>query len=102
VPRGEEEVTQEDDIPIARRAPRPLTGQDIFGVVVRSSGLAIAVWGFYTAIYMLGQALLGFPLSGYKTIYGGLVMAGVWLAVGVSLLRGEWLVRFAYGERHDS
>jgi hypothetical protein len=69
-------------------------------VIVRTLGLLLIAWGAYCLVYLLNVGLTGAP-SGGQPVASFVVVSGVFLAVGVLLLRGEWVVRFAYGPERD-
>ena len=48
-------------IPYATLERRGLRGQDLFGVVVRSAGLLMVLWGFYTLVYLLNVRAVSAP-----------------------------------------
>jgi hypothetical protein len=74
----------------------PTSGRALFGVVVRVAGLGITFWGLYTALYVFIHVTFNERMYGQSK--ASLVVLAVFLLlVGVALLRGEWLVRFAYG-----
>lgn len=83
-------------IPYASVAHRGLTARDVFGVVVRSIGLVILVWAFYCLMYLLNINLMSAP-AGQQPTGSYLLMSGVYVVVGLAMLKGEWLVRIAYG-----
>ena len=73
-----------------------LTGRDLFGVVVRTSGLMICLWALYTLLYYFYVQAFNAPTEGRQS--GLFVAQGViFLLFGSALLRGGWLVRLAYG-----
>lgn len=69
--------------------------RDLFGVVVRSVGLGLTVWGAYSLFYLLLSVTVDAPLDG-QTRGSMLLFAAFLLVAGFALLRGEWVVRFAY------
>ena len=75
---------------------RGLTARDVFGVGVRMLGLVMVLWGLYTLTYLVTGVGVSAPTMG-QAVGGFLSTEAFWLAGGVALLRGEWLVRFAYG-----
>ncbi|HUR53050.1 MAG TPA: hypothetical protein VMZ71_02885 [Gemmataceae bacterium] len=75
------------------RRPRP---RDIFGVVVRTFGLAMVLWGMYTLAYLVNALAVKAPMAG-QPVGSFLFTAAFWMTGGLALLRGEWVVRFAYG-----
>jgi hypothetical protein len=80
---------------------RATTARDAFGVIVRTIGLALVLWGLYGCLAFLltrvtPSVILPTFLGNYPTVMHA-AMAIVFIIAGVALLRGEWLVRFAYG-----
>jgi hypothetical protein len=75
---------------------RALTARDLFGVIVRTFGLLMVLWGLYTLTYLINARAVNAPTSG-QPVGSFLITATFWLVGGFLLLRGEWLVRFAYG-----
>jgi hypothetical protein len=73
-----------------------LTARDLFSVVVRTIGLVMVLWGLYTLTYLLNVRAVNAPTAG-QPVGSFLITAAFWLVGGLALLRGEWLVRFAYG-----
>ncbi len=82
-------------IPYATVERRPLSGRDLFGVVVRTIGVLLFLWGLYAAMYATA--------AGANTPVVGQSLASYWMftafamGAGGALLKGEWLVIFAYG-----
>ena len=77
---------------------RALTARDLFGVVVRTFGLVMVLWGLYTFTYLINVRAVSAPTAGQPV--GSFLITGLfWLVGGLALLRGEWLVRFSYGGR---
>ena len=72
-----------------------LTARDLFGVVVRTFGLVMVLWGLYTLAYLLNVRAVNAPTG--QPLGSFLITAFFWLIGGLALLRGEWVVRFAYG-----
>jgi hypothetical protein len=73
-------------------------GREIFGVVVRSFGLLLLLWG----LYCLGFAAVSFGAHLVQSEYSNiafLTFGVLYVGVGLALLKGEWLVRFAYDVR---
>jgi hypothetical protein len=77
---------------------RALTARDLFGVIVRTFGLVMVLWGLYTLTYLVNVQAVNAPTRG-QPVGSFLITSAFWLVVGFALLRGEWLVRFAYGSR---
>jgi hypothetical protein len=93
---AEEHTLTEPVIPYATPHRRGLTARELFGVVVRTLGLLMVLWGLYTLIYLINVRAVNAPSAGYPT-GSFLITSTFWLVGGIVLLRGEWLVRFAYG-----
>jgi hypothetical protein len=74
-------------------------GRAIFGVIVRTSGLLVALYGFYSLVYALGYALEVVTSTRYSGGFAFALFGAVFFAVGVALIKGEWLVRFAYDRK---
>ena len=88
-------MTSENVIEYASKAPKPLTAKDIFGVVVRSIGFLIGLYGVYIVLYFALDTwgLLNRPQSpGAYLIFGFL-----YVAVGAWLMRTRLIADFAYG-----
>ena len=92
----EGQTAQEHVIPYATPARPIITARDVFGIVVRTCGLAVAFWGLYTVYYLCSAAAISMPMGNYSQASMS-TFAAFLLLVGVALLKGEWLVRFAYG-----
>lgn len=86
----------EPPIPYATPTRHGVTARDLFGVIVRVFGLLITVWGLYTVMYAGLMQMATLP-SGGTSVGDFLVFGGLLTGAGISLVRGEWLVRFAYG-----
>jgi hypothetical protein len=89
-----------EPIPYATPERRGLTGRDLFGVVVRTAGLLMVVWGIYTIVYLFNIISLRARTDGQPP-GTFLIVGALWGVLGLALLRGEWLVRFAYGPERD-
>ncbi|HXE54279.1 MAG TPA: hypothetical protein VN541_14745 [Tepidisphaeraceae bacterium] len=76
---------------------QPPIGRQVFGVIVRVIGLLVALWGVLALAWAAGETR--FALVGHYTPATYLIFGLVYLALGILLIRGEWLVRFAYGGR---
>jgi hypothetical protein len=73
-------------------------GRQIFGVIVRTFGLILVLWGIYCVSYIAVSSGFQLPASDYSTMT--LAVYGVlYLGAGVAMLKGEWIVRFAYDEK---
>ena len=84
-----------DPIPYATVERRGITARDLFGVVVRTIGLLLLMWGAYSILYV-GLMSLGMLNGGYSR--ANLISWGIMLVVvGAAFLRGEWVVWLAYG-----
>jgi hypothetical protein len=75
---------------------RALTARDLFGVIVRTFGLVMVLWGLYMLTYLVNVQAVNAPTRG-QPVGSFLIIAAFLLVVGLALLRGEWLIRFAYG-----
>lgn len=73
----------------------PSWARHLFGLIVRTAGLAITLWGFYTVVYLAIHVAVNEPI--YESRASMFMFAVFLLLAGFALLRGEWLVRFAYG-----
>lgn len=89
-------MTNENAISYAVKEHAPVSARDIFGVVVRTIGLLIAIYGMYDwcwAIALLLRLVVGhFPFETH-TIFGAM-----YFGFGVVMLRGSWIVSLAYGK----
>lgn len=82
-------------IPYATPARASLGPRELFGVVVRTVGLILCLWGVYSFFYATAAVLLRFN-PGYAN--PTTVLFGVaYLLAGLALLKGDWIVNFAYG-----
>ena len=81
-------------VPANQENSNPL--RHVFGVIVRTVGLLLAVYGLYfLLIAVTGKIGLAYEGSvGPETYF---VYAVFWIAVGAALLKCGWLLRFAYG-----
>jgi hypothetical protein len=86
-------------LPYARRASPLLRGREMFGVVVRTIGLVITIWALYTMFYITAGLAVALPTSSSPAVHS--LFAFCYATLGVALLRGEWVVRFAYGPDKD-
>ncbi len=73
-----------------------MSGRNLFGVIVRTFGLFLILYGIYTVFYELVH-FIGMPIQIHVPPRTALSFAGLYLVVGVVLIRAEWVVRFAYG-----
>ncbi len=71
-------------------------GREIFGVIVRTLGLLLALWGVYSCAYALVELSDVMPRARPANVL--FLFGAIYLAIGVALLRGGWIVRFAYGQ----
>ncbi len=88
----------DDPLPYATPAqqhPRSL-GRQAFGVIVRTTGLLLVVYST-PSLLTAALGLAGLPYEGSLPIENYAAEGAVYLALGTLLLRGGWLVRFAYG-----
>jgi len=77
---------------------RGYVAREVFGVVVRVLGLTMVLWGLYTLTYLVDGIGIGVSTRSAAQALGGFLVTEIfWLVGGLALLRGEWLVRFAYG-----
>lgn len=77
---------------------RALTARDLFGVIVRTFGLMMVLWGLYTLTYLVNVQAVNAPTRG-QPVGSFLISAAFWLVGGLVLLRGNWVVGFSYGRR---
>jgi hypothetical protein len=75
---------------------RGLAARGLFGVIVRTLGLLMILWAFYTLAYFVNVRVFSAPTAG-QPLGGFLLLAVFWLIAGLALLRGEWVVTMAYG-----
>ena len=80
-----------------------MTDRKIFGLVVRLVGIGMVVYGLgylQGALSVYLHAMSSSASEGYSPI--AYLIAGVLaLSTGVFFVRGEWLVRFAYGRESN-
>ena len=72
-------------------------GRDLFGVAVRTVGLLLILWGVYAAANAVIWEVFGGGRPADQPKEGFVVFAVLWPVLGIALLKGEWLVRLAYG-----
>ena len=84
-------------IPYATQQPQGLTAREIFGLIVRTAGLGLTLWGGYSLLGLMNLIALDTTVPVFVALTA--VSAACYIAVGLALLKGEWVVRFAYG-RH--
>ena len=76
------------------------TGRQVFGVIVRTIGVLLVLYGLH-AFLTPAYAWLGMVFdSGQLMPQNYAVEGAAATALGALLVRGGWLVRLAYG-RHD-
>ena len=89
----------EEVIPYASREVRSNVGREVFGVIVRTVGFLLTLYGVYCAVYFALLKVVSVP-SPPSYPHGWLIVFGVlYVVAGVVLLKGEWIVRLAYGKR---
>lgn len=81
-------------LPYEPPKPRHL-GRQIFGVIVRTVGLVVGIYGIYSVIFaaVSFEVSLSVPYANRTYALFGII----YLALGIALIRGEWVVTFAYG-----
>jgi hypothetical protein len=77
----------------ANRPPASMASQ-MFGVIVRTVGLLLAVYGLFNLAIAI-TATIGMTYEGSPAAF--VVYSVFWVGVGTALLRCDWLLRFAYG-----
>jgi hypothetical protein len=83
----------------ADATPRSSTGRTVFGVIVRTIGLLVTLYGIQLLLVIL-NLMLGITSKG-RLADLHITEGGIALIVGLLLLRGGWLVRLAYGRSAD-
>lgn len=79
---------------------RGWTVRDVFGLIVRTLGLILATYGAYGIAFSAVTAIFSFS-GGLPTMaIEGFLGGAIELAIGLFLLRGNWILRFAYSPRH--
>ena len=74
-----------------------MKARQVFGVLVRTFGLTLTLYGLYDGFYTV-MRLIGIPTPYQVAPLTTAVVGCVFLLVGVMLTRwAEWVVRFAYG-----
>lgn len=81
-------------VPATQQSPNLV--RQIFGLIVRTLGLLLAVYGLSMLLIAI-TAKIGMTYDGSLTPDAYFVHAVFWVGIGVALLRCEWLLRFAYG-----
>jgi hypothetical protein len=71
--------------------PRRETTREIFGLIVRTTGLLASLYGLSNVAYAVAEAT-SFRIP---VVYG--VSGVIFVGAGIAMVRGEWIVRFAYG-----
>jgi hypothetical protein len=89
----------ESTIPYATPEKGAIAGRDVFGVIVRTVGLLLTLWGVYVAVYLGVVQAFNAPTADQPK-ESLAAFAVLWIVLGIALVRGEWLVRFAYGPPH--
>ena len=74
-------------------------GRAAFGVIVRTIGVLLILYGVQMLLVIVYQ-ILGFNLQTFVSL-SHLIEGVLALVLGVLLLRGNWLVRLAYGHHVD-
>ena len=82
-------------LPYEPSSNAPSLGRQSFGVVVRTLGLLIALYGIYCQGFSAVETTMTLAARYNPKAHAASGLA--FLAFGILLLRGEWIVRFAYG-----
>jgi hypothetical protein len=91
-------VSDDDTLPYATptNPQNPNPSRQIFGVIVRTVGLLVGLYGLYMLLIgvtaVVGLAYEGSLTPGMYVVYGVF-----WVGAGAALLRCDWLLWFAYG-----
>jgi hypothetical protein len=89
-------VTREHVLEYASKTSPPITPKDIFGIAVKTVGLCIVVYGFYTIFYGVAGEIWGlFPTAHGTWVY--VIFAAAYILFGLALMRTKWIADFAYG-----
>ena len=84
-------MTHESAIDYESKSSKRNGPKEIFGVVVRTAGLIVAIYGldmlFYATIMLV---------SGSFFVMDAIIGVAS-LALGIALIKGNWLANFAYG-----
>lgn len=88
-----------DPIPYATETRPALTARELFGVVVRTLGLLLMVWGLYCFAYVVIMQATSRPSDANAPIAHAL-FAIFYCSAGIILLKGGWIVHFAYGRKY--
>ena len=94
--RREKKVTRENVLENASEPPTLLTPKALFGVVVKTIGLCIFIYGCYTITYGICGVILGL----YPTLHGigaYIIWAVIYIGFGIILMRTKWIANLAYG-----
>jgi hypothetical protein len=88
----------DDTLPYAlpARQQNSTPARQVFGVIVRTVGLLLAVYGLYFLLVAV-SAKVGLAYDGSLTPDVYFVYGVFWVGVGAALLKCGWLLRFAYG-----
>lgn len=86
-------------IPYASKHFKSIDARDIFGIIVRVSGLFIALVGLYDVVYGIIQST-GF-LASQKPTMNVLAFGAVILVCGLAIMKGDWIVNFSYGQEKE-
>jgi hypothetical protein len=83
-----------------------LTARDLFGAAVRTTGLLVFLWGMYCVIWLVSMAYVATSDVGPSMVSRmqrsptplpmQITITGFYIGAGIALLKGEWIVRFAY------
>ena len=89
-----------DPLPYATPESRPAASiaSQIFGVIVRTVGLLLALYGLYMLL-IAATAIIGMSYEGSLTPETYAVHGVFWVGVGAALPRCKWLLWFAYGRQ---
>lgn len=90
----EDDEMTEPILPYATPSSRSFS-REIFGIVVRTTGLIFALYG----VRDLLPALAAIISSGSFRDVPYAAYGCVEVAIGILVLKGEWVVQFAYGSR---
>ena len=73
-----------------------MSDRKIFGLLVRVAGIAMVVYALGYLQGALSMYTGAMASTGYSSV-AYLIAGGFALLAGVVFIRGEWIVRFAYG-----
>jgi hypothetical protein len=88
-------MSSENTIEYASVSPKSLHAKDIFGIIVRTIGLLVVLYGLYTVWY--GVAAMVGLLNGIHSVAIYIIFGVFYVAFGLFLMRGNWVTNFAYG-----